>query len=274
MKTAIVPTEALWRFDYFKFTFPDSDHKLSARRFQQVEKAVNELMGDAPMGTYKEPKQTWLAPGTTRPNGLHIIEVWGVPAEALRKLPWHWVDYLTYAHVKSYAQLPEGKTYDNLLDLFNNPGYRKASRIVPPKRKHSVKQSAYPGLAIGSKKSSIHFAVYTRPGERIGVEARFTDEHLATARDNACVAVGEPDTNRSAGWLALLKFLVRKTYQELDYEFLSRDAEYQEFLVEFSTARRTSWSVAFHKEEPQAEPEAAELMETLRDDTPPWDDSE
>lgn len=246
MDTAKAPIEAFYRYDYVKFTFRDSHPEHSRKRFDLATRHVNEYMGDALPGTWREPKQTFLAPNSTRPNGLHIIEVWGQAAGAVVRFPWSWVEYLTFAHVKTYGDGKDTQSYDELLHLFDTPGYRKSTRITPRRQKHSVKDSRRPGLSIGSKKSDLHFAIYVRPGEKIGVEGRFRDERLAVARDNAVLATGEPTTRQPRGYLMLLRFLATVAQSQLDYEFLSRDAEVDEYLHNFGTARLSAWASTFH----------------------------
>ena len=259
MAVAKSSIEHLWRFDYVKFTFPDADPQASAKRFKRITDYVNEHMGDSPVGSWREPKQTFLSPHYTRPNGYHIVEIWGEAAGAVIRFPWAWVEHMTYAHVKTYADMPEGEDYNSLLDYFNNAGFRKATRITPRRQRHSKKDSKRPGLQVGSKKSSLHFGIYVRPYERVGVEGRFRDEHLATARDFAVLATDEPTNPKVRdGYLMLLRFLAQKTQDQLDYEFLSRDREIADFLTGFSRTRRSVWSQQFHGEMLPPEPIAEE----------------
>lgn len=260
MKTAKAPLDALYRFDYVKFTFRDAHPDLSQQRFMKALTAVNKFCSEMLPGTWREPKQTFLDPAQSRPNGLHIIEIWGIAANAVVSLPWAWVEYLTFAHVKTYVDLQGNTTYDELLHLFDTPGFRKGTRITPRRQRHSVKDSSRPGLQLGSKKSDLHFGIYVRPGEKVGVEARFRDERLATARDNACLAVGEPTSRAKGGWVVLLRQLASVGRNQLDYEFLSRDAEVDDyFAVEsYGTARLSPWATRFHGHAafvPEPEPE-------------------
>lgn len=254
MERAKAPLEGMWRYDYVKLTFRDASPQGSRRRFDRITEAVNLYMGDAPIGSWREPKQTFLAPGESRPNGLHIVEIWGVAADAVTKLPWEWVEYLTYAHVKTYVDVTAGESYETMLNLFDQPGYRKTARTTPRRQRHSKKDSRRPGLQIGSKKSSLHFGIYVRPWEKVGVEGRFRDERLWNARDLACVAVGEPtDRKARGGWVMLLRLLAKNTWEQLDYEWLSRDREIGEFFENLGTARRSPWSERFHGPAPVVE---------------------
>lgn len=223
-----------FRFDYVKFQFPDLGAYWSVKARKQIESALLELQAEYPHNTLAEPKFTPLQPRLERPNGLLLVELWGRAAEVVHRLPWQWVEYVTFAHVKSYADLPENGTYKQLLDLFDQPGYRKSARTTPPKRKNSVKHSGLPGLQIGSKKSDLHFTIYARPGERIGVEGKFRDERLYNLRDTACVSYDPASTRSKEGWRVLLALCARQTLDQLDYEFLSREAELGEYLLDLS----------------------------------------
>lgn len=227
-----------YRFDYFKFTFPDVDKDLNYKRRVRIEEAVARLevsMGDVRL---REPKVTFLGPAGNRPDGLMIVEVWGRAAEALYDLPNEYAPFLTFAHIKTYATLREGVTYDKWLAMCQKSGFRKGTLTTPRKQRNSVKDSGKAGYTFGSHKSDLHFSAYQRPGERLGLEARFRDERLQSAMvlaEDLLESLQRSGDTQFSVWNLAAGLMAKTADEQLDFEILSRDEDLSDYLTGFSS---------------------------------------
>src|SRR5574338_647484 len=200
------------RFDYVKLRWRYNGLEFT----EQVREMVNEqfvrLAASVPHAALKDPKYTVIDASPNKPDGLFIVELFGLAAEAVRTLPDSWLKNVTYAHVKAFAH---GMRYAQVEELqikyLRSKASRSATLVNGGTSGRSKKGTAMPGIRIGSRKSGWHGVIYARKGFTPGFEGRFRDEQLHQRTLAALDYVVDTDLPDGFGWAHLLRSLARET---------------------------------------------------------------
>lgn len=227
-------------YDYVKLRWHHSEILFCELTRKQVLEAYEQLQEECPGVAMREPEFTTLPPSRTRPDGMYIVEVFGYAANLIHRLPWSWCQFLTYAHVKSFSTvlMPE-EILDLGIELLRGDGRRQVNILKGGKAGRSRKGVKSHSIRIGSRKSDLHFMVYARQGQRVGVETRWRGDSLAirTVEVNDRLEDAQVENWRT-GWHWLSVLLARDGARELDKEFISRGKYIEEVFGPFSTLSR------------------------------------
>lgn len=226
------------RYDLVKFRWWNIDVLWTSHVRDTVDAAWQALQDEYPNISLKRPKYTVLPASPNKPNGIFLLELFGFAAEAVRKLPVGWMQYLTYAHVKSFAR---GMTIEGIKDInfqmINTVGRRQAVLTQGGSAGSSKKGKRMPALRLGSRKSDLHFVVYAREGQAPGFESRWRDEGLA----DRCLKVHDILEERqiedwSLGWDWLRLLLSRDASDALFTEMASRGIDLERYVESWSSS--------------------------------------
>lgn len=211
------------RFDYVKLTFPDI-HPVHRRQVDDVVSFALGKVSEQFQGVeLKLPEMTTLPPSPRKPNGLYIVEIYGLASELVHFLPRHWLEFLTYVHVKSYLLQPGGAGIDRPQELFEDTdGLLTLTVTKPGSAARTNAKAKEKLLRLGSRKSGTHFVIYGRPDEAVGLESRFRDEAVKEIAFE-CHELGErADIGDAGAWKMALYRWARKGAEKFTAECYRR----------------------------------------------------
>lgn len=215
------------RYDYIKITFPDVHPVHRQHVDDAISVAVGRLREEYPKLQLHLPKATTLPPSPNKPDGKYIIELAGFVAEACKYLPAGWLEYVTYAHVKSFCELPPGWTLDDFGKVLTDRagGYRNLS--VRQYNRGNKTQTKQPGKAytLGSGKSGCHLNAYRRPGQPVGIEGKFRDEQVKNVTLDALDWYEANKQNDQGAWDFARAAWGRRSAEVWSHELLNRGVE-------------------------------------------------
>jgi hypothetical protein len=224
------------RYDLVKFRFRTIDPDYTIAIQDSVMEVFEEFQARHHGLALRVPKFTALPPSPAKPNGLYIVELLGFAAEAVYGLPSGWMQHLTYAHVKSFAQ---GMTLADIkslqMQMINSSGRRGVTLIQGGTAGRSKKGVQMPSVRVGSRKSDLHFIIYGRPNQVPGFESRWTGEGLASRTLDVYDALGGTSaTPNREFWEGLKRVLGRDGADQMFIEMAIRGIELEDHMHQWS----------------------------------------
>lgn len=218
------------RFDYLKFSFPDT-HPIHR---QQVDEVLSHALGLVSekygLSSLVPPKMTTLPPSPAKPNGKYIVELWGGAAMLVMYLPRHWLEFVTYVHVKSYIAQPGGVGIERVDELMRDTeGLLTYTFTKPGRANNSPVKAREPGARLGSRKSGAHFSLYARPGQLVGLEGRFRDEFVKDIASECYELGAKHDIGDTGAWQTALYRWARLAGEKFCHELYRRELDPHEF---------------------------------------------
>ena len=222
------------RFDYVKLRWRYYSPDFAVDIQDQVYAAWTAIGAEHDVSTIKEPKFTVIDPSPNKPDGLYIVELFGLAAEAVHHLPAGWLMQVTYAHVKAFAHGTRLAQLVEMRDLYMSRSARRGATVINGGTAgRSSKGVAMPGIRIGSRKSDWHGVIYARKGFAPGFEGRFADEGVFQRTlaaldfwDNGA----EPDR---AAWNHFLKSCARETATCFETDAMQRGFQLEDYVTTF-----------------------------------------
>lgn len=223
------------RFDYIKFRWRYAGESLVEHVRELVDAEFIKLQASVPHAALKDPRYTIIPASPSKPDGLFIVELFGLAAEAVKGLPAGWMAFVTYAHVKAFAV---GMNYADIVALqqlyMNRSARRSATLIRGGTAGRSQKGTQMPAIRIGSRKSDWHGVIYARRGFAPGFEGRFRDEGVAQRTLAALDYWNHGEMSHAAAWSHFLRSLARATVTHFETDAAQRGFQLEDYLGGFT----------------------------------------
>lgn len=232
--TLKVQYTATARFDYIKLRFKTLHPGLVEEVKMRVWEEWTKLAASAGVKALKDPKFTPIDPSPNKPNGLFIVELFGFAAESVKGLPAGWLQYVTFAHVKSFAH---GMRLAHIVELRDKYMSRQARRSVSVINGgtggRSKKGVAMPAIRIGSRKSDWHGIIYARKGFAPGFEGRYRDEGVYQRTLKALDLWNNGEFPDGFAWGAFLRDMAGDTAACFETDAMQRDISLEHYIDSF-----------------------------------------